>query len=372
MHSKKKPIVQEENLIKTYSKKQQKIVKKYLNVIKYKGKGFSCSQVSSLTHAKINNVHRWLCKNARPYPIRTIEKCKVLNWLPLYPSPELARLIGLNMGDGSIQTCFGHTFFCSKSKDIMDDLNDFLFQHFGVIGSVTEAGLMKSEHLLQIGDTAFTRLLHNAGCPKGEKVNQSFKTPAWIMNPQSYGCNDKESREIQLAFLQGLNDSETTKFSLRNNSKMALEEIKFEIYTHVFPRQLKFIEQLQKLFINFSIKSVIYYDWRKDKQSWRIGLRIKELPNVIRFLFDVGFFFNKDRMNVSLNNCHEVCNRRSKNIEKCIIAMKMIDNGLSYGKVSQILKIPASTIFGWKSVGKRPLYFGRKEELQELFKRFNV
>lgn len=367
----KKPIVREHDIIKTYSEKQQESSKGYLNVVKLKNKRLTCSQVSKLLNIKIDRVHRWLCKGVKPYPIHATEKCKIRNWLPLYPSSKLARLVGLNIGDGSIQTVLSHTFFSAKSKDMMDQLNEFIFKHFGIKGSVIKAGFDRSEHLLEIGDTAFTRLLYCAGCPKGEKTKQVFNVPRWIMNPEYYGCDNEESRKIQLAFLQGLNDSETTKFSLKNSNSYTMQEIRFEIYTYRFPDQFKFIEQLQQLYTRFSIKIDLFHYWREDSKCWRIGFRIKELINMGNFLLDVGFFFNKDRLIKSKEIYLEVCKKRLENIESCILAMQMIDEGKSYGNVSKTLGIPTSTIFGWKSVGRRPLHFNKKNELEELFKRFS-
>ena len=304
------------------------------------------------------------CKGAKPYPIHTVEKCKSYNWLPLYPTPQLARLVGLSMGDGSIQATLAHTFFCSKSRGNLECLNDFIYKHFKIRGSINPAGLNKNEYLLEISNTGFTRLLYCAGCPKGEKTKQIFAVPYWIRYPEEYGCNKQESKEIQLAFLQGLNDSETTKLSL--GSKGGLSEIKFEITTYVFPTQLTFIKQIKQLLLNFGIKSDIFHYWRSDKQNWRIGLRIKGLVNKTRFLTKVGFFFNKERLDISLKISREYIKKHLKNIKKYKSALKMIDEGKSYSYISKVLEVPVSTLWGWKNLNRKPLYFEEEMELKEL------
>lgn len=104
------PIVTEADIIKTYSAKQEKRVKEYLKVMCFKNQNISCVRISKLLKLEVWKVHGWLCKGAKPYPIHTVEKCKSYNWLPLYPTPQLARLVGLSMGDGSIQATLAHTF----------------------------------------------------------------------------------------------------------------------------------------------------------------------------------------------------------------------------------------------------------------------
>lgn len=354
------PIVAESDLIRTYSPCSQERAFQYLEVMKLRKQNYGVAQICKLSSINKHRVRGWIYKNNQPYPIKTLEMCKKMGWLPLYPSSALARIIGYNMGDGSVQNCLLHTYFCSKSKNQMKKLNMFIKNNFGIFGNVRK---QKEEYILSFGSSAFSRLLYCAGCPKGEKTKQIFEVPNWILNPHKYTCNPQESKDIQLAFLQALNDSETCKFSLRKHS---LQEIKFEVYTHKYPKQLNFIEQLMHLFNNFNVKTKIFHTLRTDSQCWRIGFRIKGLVNISRFLQNVGFFFNNSRLEYSLNSLSEVCNKRLNILLKRERAFVLRNQGLSYIRISKILNVPPTTICGWYLKNKKPLYFDQKVNLQKI------
>lgn len=361
-----KSIVNMSGILSTYGYEQQVNTALYFKVIKLRKMfKYGDKKLASIFNVKETLISDWLYRDTKPIAVRTLLMCKKNKWLPLYPSPGLSRILGYLIGDGHITKNLTHTYFYGKKK-YMKKPNEFINEYFGIRGVIRR--MNNGVHSLEVSNTALTRLLYCAGVPKGNKTKQVYDVPDWILYPEQYGCTKQESHKIQKAFLQGLNDSETTQLSIKKNTKSTLQEIIFEISTHKFSQQFNFILQLKQLYKNFdlNVSEFNYKRFRRNKLSWRIGFRIKGIKNIIIFFNQIGFYFNEERAKASLEILKHVCKLRLSKIKIYERALKMRKDGMSYYKISEILNIPVGTIEGWCSRDKKPLCYSIRNALENV------
>lgn len=88
-------IIEDQCLIGTYPKEFQKRAYQYFKAIKFKGI-LSARKTATKLNIPFTRVSDWFYAKNKPFPIRTIAKAKDRNWIPLFPSPGLAYLVGYN------------------------------------------------------------------------------------------------------------------------------------------------------------------------------------------------------------------------------------------------------------------------------------
>jgi len=133
----------------------------------------------------------------KAYGYRALGICNKNKWLPLKRSAILAKVVGHLMGDGNLSKdpmagCF--RFYGSKEK--LANIKSVLEVTFNLFPKYyalyPEGG---NCYLLKYNNCIFSRLLHLAGVPRGDKILQHFSIPSWIM---------KGSLEIKKSFLRAI------------------------------------------------------------------------------------------------------------------------------------------------------------------------
>jgi len=233
---------------------------------------------------------------------------KVRCWLPLYPSPELAWLVGAMIGDGSLlvrkhtvekgknkgkTTTFSYTYFYDQNPEIQEKFINFIHSLFGVKPKITERDHSnnpykfgpKRDKVIFLRNSAISRTLLCCGVPEGEKVLKSFLVPKWILDT-GYAS------EIKAKFLQGLMDAEGSiqKSSPTKISFSLWKSIEYSDY------HLKFMKQIKDLLEEFGIltgnicRSKSERIQRKDYiPTFELSLYLRRKESILNFYKFINF-----------------------------------------------------------------------------------
>lgn len=360
-----KPIVDSEDLINTYSNERQIQALQHTKVIKLKGL-LSARKAAMRLNVPFTRVSDWFYAKNKPWAIRAIKKAKNNGWIPLFPSPELAYLVGYNTGDGHVAKDLHYIRFFNKHKEILDHIGKELKEIFNLpLDLESSIKFKESEYWLSISDAALTRIFHAAGAPKGNKTEVLFLVPLWVLRPEIYGCSPQISIKIQRRYLQGLNDAELRKPYLNSENWIA-GHLNLQMYKvkKLQTAHLKFLRQICSLYSKFNIKTKLTkpkYDKNKFVGEFEIT---SNLPNLLRFVMNVGFRFHQERLNVC-NVYLEKSRTYLKRIEAYEKAMKILKTQrISYSKVASMINVDPETVRQWIVNNRHPRFFKFKEELK--------
>lgn len=237
---------------------------------------------------------------------RKINKCGGIvtamdneNWKKLLGTPNLARIIAEINGDGhlQLQDWRGLVSFYSKNKD---EINAFLKKFkmlFGIDGRVYIDYRQHKKYKLFFISKPLAQFLNKTGAVEGNKANQSFFIPKWII---------KGDKEIKRAYLKGIFTTEGYIYSTKLNDgkirwRIGLEQYKIE---SLKDKGKKYMEQIRNILQEFEIKSSPVrfngFTLRKDGTK-SLGMRFDiEQKYFNNFYKEVGFD-NKEKTSRLVN-----------------------------------------------------------------------
>jgi len=228
-------------------------------------------------------------------------------WLPLYPSSDLAWLVGAITGDGTLlvrkheirqgknkgkTVTYSYTYFYDQNPETQQKFVNIIFSLFGIMPRLTERDHSnnpykfgkKKDKVIFLRNSAISRTLLCCGVPEGEKVLKSFTVPKWILNA-GYAS------DIKAKFLQGLMDAEG---SIKRNSPTT---ISFALWKSIEQRQnhLEFMKQIKNLFGEFGIVTGKVCEktqriQRKDNiPTFEMSLYINRKESILNFYKFINF-----------------------------------------------------------------------------------
>lgn len=164
-----------------------------------------------------------------------------------YYNPEVARIVGELISDGHMQNDSRYLIsFYSKYIDIIRSFEKRMHDIFGVSSWVYQ-DKRSPRYKLFIKSKEILQLLEKLGVPAGNKTNQTFLVPKWILNGNSH---------IKASFLSGIFDSEGYIYSTLNNGRIrwriGIEFYKNELYLNSC---INFMEQIKIILSEFDIPS---------------------------------------------------------------------------------------------------------------------
>ena len=172
------------------------------------------------------------------------------NWKKLLGSPELSRIIAEINGDGhlQLQDWRGLVSFYSKNKEEIDTFLEKFKKFFGIEGRVYVDNRQHKRYKLFFISKPLAQFLNKAGAVKGNKTNQLFFVPRWII---------KENKVVKKAYLKGIFAAEGYIYSTRINDakirwRIGLEQYKIE---SLRDEGKKYMEQIRTMLKEFEIKS---------------------------------------------------------------------------------------------------------------------
>ncbi|MBI4148200.1 hypothetical protein HY490_02820 [Candidatus Woesearchaeota archaeon] len=216
-------------------------------------------------------------------------------------SPSLARICGDITGDGHLQLkdWRGLTSFYSKNLTDIRAMNDRFRSVFSISGRVYEDrryGRLRYKIFFISKPTA--EFLASLCVPVGNKTNQPFDVPAWILQ----GGND-----FYRQYLRGLFSSEGSVYSTRTNSSVLRWRIEIEMYkwTKYQKEAVTYMNQikgmLQKLHILCSPARLGRKNKRKDG-TYSIAVKLDIEQHSFKKFYDEVGFDSERKMNIL--KCH--------------------------------------------------------------------
>ena len=209
------------------------------------------------------------------------------NWKKLIGSPDLSRIIADINGDGhlQLQDWRGLVSFYSKNKDEIDAVSKRFKSLFEIQGRLYVDSRGKGYKLFFISKP-LAQFLNEIGAAKGNKTNQAFLVPEWIIEGK---------KEAKRAYLKGIFVTEGYIYStkLQDNKirwRIGLEQYKNEAFKEDGKR---YMEQIRSMLDEFEIKSSPVrfngFNIRKDGTK-SIGSRFDiEKKYFANFYKEVGF-----------------------------------------------------------------------------------
>ena len=220
------------------------------------------------------------------------------NWKKLIGTPDLSRIIADINGDGHLQLqgWRGLVSFYSKKKNEIDAVSKRFKSLFDIQGRLYVDSRGKGYKLFFISKP-LAQFLNEIGAAKGNKTNQSFLVPEWII---------KGDKEAKRAYLKGIFVTEGYIYStkIKNNKirwRIGLEQYKNEAFKD---DGKNYMEQIRNMLNGFKIKSSpVRFNGsniRKDGTK-SVGMRFDiEKKYFANFYKEVGFE-NKEKIHRLIN-----------------------------------------------------------------------
>ncbi len=251
-----------------------------------------------LDEGDINKLNR-----SKTSKLQIKKKLKSLGLLPLYLDnpkvPYLLKIIGFIFGDGSVSIKKASQIgFYGEREDLELIKKDI--EKVGFRGSIfsrerkhkirtqyKEYEFERTETFLKSNSSAFAVSLYLLGVPEGNKAEQDYSVPEWIM---------KSVKWHKRLFLASL-------FGAELSSSKTMTNHKFNLYGLVFSANktnplhgINFVNQISALLEEFGVKSVLL-KYRTDelngKKSTRIRLMMHaDSKNLIKLFSRVGYEYN--------------------------------------------------------------------------------
>jgi len=200
------PIITGQDIINTYSSKEQFSCKKYSEYeqLVRENPSIGYKKAAEILGLKPGMTRWWHTKGAKratPLPLKAAGKLKSAGLLPFYETHKDAEIIfnmlGVLFGDGGIDIRYNNVAFISSDKRDIDLWHSDLLRVFPFAHGKTEiieGGEYGHSYNLRCYDRAVIRFFAALGVPVGDKVSIVYSLPKWIFN---------SSEKSRISFLDG-------------------------------------------------------------------------------------------------------------------------------------------------------------------------
>ena len=187
-------LVDDQDIINTYSEEEQFSCKKYSEYKKLiqKNPSFGYKRCATLLGVPQGRTRWWHTKGekrALPLALKTVEKLKRKNFLPFYTNHEhcigIFRILGTLFGDGGIDRRLNTMAFISSIKEDVDLWKKDLLEIFPFLYNkmnLTEGGEYGHSYNIRTFDRNVIRFFVALGTPVGDKVATRYSLPKYIFN----------------------------------------------------------------------------------------------------------------------------------------------------------------------------------------------
>ncbi|MBI3027668.1 ATP-binding protein [Candidatus Woesearchaeota archaeon] len=183
-------IIDEQDIINTYSQEQQQLAKSYYQYLELKKQNpsWGYKRIATKLGVSYGRTRWWWEKNSAPVPVQTINYLKNKGLLPLKVDnpklPLIAKVLGSTFGDGGIFENLNGVFLSSSEREAVEEFGNDLIKIFGNdIESnyrIIEGGIEGHSWCYQNTNRNIIRLFKALGAPIGNKSNIELIAPEWI------------------------------------------------------------------------------------------------------------------------------------------------------------------------------------------------
>ncbi len=293
------PIINKEDIIRTFSEQDQKDALSYYEFIKIKqsNPNFGYKKIARMLDIKPGQTRWWNNKTYKPKAVQTVERLEKIGLLPFNlnneVAPIVARVLGTTFGDGGIFKTLNGIFLSSSEEDSLNQYGQDLIAIFGeAIGKNFErrsSGINNTGKSIWNTNRDVIRFFIALGAPLGRK-NKEIKIPSWIY------MNEMVQQEFFGALLG--NELCSPKFS---EKKLQIDEfgIAFAGTYELKENRLKLLDSIAKYLNSYGIKTsknIYENNFRGKSFIWKLSIS-KEIENIMRFdcYIPIRYSHNKEQ-----------------------------------------------------------------------------
>ncbi len=292
-------ILTEQDIINTYSEKQQEQCKLYYQYqkIKQENPALGYKRIARLLKHPYGKTRWWHTKKHIPIPIQTIEGLKEKGLIPLNEdNPKLyliLKILGTTFGDGGIFQNLNAIFLSSSElssiKEFKKNFNQIFGKRIEFNSRVIEGGEYGHSWCYQNTNRNAIRLFKALGAQIGRKSNSQLAVPNWIL----------QSNSFQDHFFSSLLGNEIGIPKIHKDNKRT-DSLDFGLVCNkeLYENRINFLKQIQKYLKNKDIKADKIYttQHKEDKNKLLIKLAINlNFDNLMNFYKNINLTYSKKK-----------------------------------------------------------------------------
>ena len=334
-------IMDERDIISTYSQEQQNLSKSYYQYLKLKEQNTSWGykRIAAKLGVSYGRTRWWWEKNSAPAPIQTVEYLKKKGLLPLKIDnpklPLIAKVIGATFGDGGIFENLNRIFLSSSEKEVIEefgrDLENIFELELNENSRIMEGGVYGHSWCYQNTNRDIIRFFLALGAPKGNKTNLELEIPNWIC------LSDTFADEFFGSFFGG--ELGTPVIHKRGNYLTNLE-VGITGKKEFDKNRYEFLNKVSSYLIKKNVLTTSIYrrDLNDDSIIYRLQIG-KKFDNVLHFM-----------MNIKINYCKYKIERLYKALGQLAMLKKskyheLIQRGYGAEDAIRLLNLTPNSLY---------------------------
>lgn len=334
------PVLSKEDIIKTFSKNDQKSALDYYDFekIKKENPSFGYKKLAKLLGIKPGQTRWWNNKKHKPSPVRTVERLEQLGLIPFYPDHEIApiaaRVLGSTFGDGGIFSKLNGIFLSSSEGDSLNHYAQDLIAIFGEgISNNFEkrtSGINNTGRVVWNTNRDVIRFFTALGAPVGRK-NKKLSIPSWIH------LSKETQQEFFGAFLG--NELCSPRFSPKKNKIQAFGMGLAGDYS-LKENRIQILKEIAHYLNSYGIETSPHInenEFREKRYLWRFTIST-EIENVIRFYKLIPIRYSNSKINRIRETIDNVSERKKSKFKE----LEVIGKSRKY--ITSTLRVSESTL----------------------------
>jgi len=289
-------IIDEQDIINTYSKEQQALAKSYYKYLELRKQNpsWGYKRLATKLGVSYGRTRWWWEKNSAPVPVQTANWLKGKGLLPLKIDnpklPLIAKILGATFGDGGIFQNLNGIFLSSSEKEAVEEFGRDIEEVFGLKlnenSRIIEGGEYGHSWCYQNANRNVIRLFQALGAPKGNKTNLELITPKWIRLNQSF------EDEFYASFLGGELGSPSQHIQ---KNRLTTLEVGISGRPEFEENRIAFLEELANYLSRKGVKTTSIYKGKiKDSDNFMYRLNLSTVfDNVLKFLIEIKLNYCK-------------------------------------------------------------------------------
>ena len=321
-------ILTEQDIIKTYNKKQQDQSKLYSQYqeIKKQNPELGYKKISKILQKPAHKTRWWHAKRHIPVPIQTINWLKQRNLLPLTENntqlPAISKILGTIFGDGGIFKNLNGIFLSSSElesvKEFKEDINQIFGNEIDTNSRIIEGGEYGHSYCYQNTNRKVIRFFQALGAPIGRKSGIELNIPGWILK-------DFNSQKCFFSAFFG-NEIGIPKIHKDNRRTDSLD-IGLVCKKELFQNRLIFLNNIKKYLETRGIKAGKTYTRQHKQENNKFLMKLAinlNFDNLMNFYKNINISYSQQKAKKLQNTLIELQQLKLKRFNKLSNTMNIL------------------------------------------------